>query len=134
MVLMVLVHESLQIPTTAFCESQIVSCSLIYPVINGLITNHLVEKDDDLSVVQKFKKAVKAELKRRFDPSIDIESIPMYAAFLDPRYHHLKFLDPNLQSLASRAIKNKLEILFEENAAADHGTHGREPPPKKKED
>ena len=85
-----------------------------------------------MSVVQKFKKVVKAKLKRRFDLSIDIESVPVYATFLDPCYHHLKFLDPNLRSLAFRAIENKLEILSEENAAADHGTHGREPPPKKR--
>ena len=87
MVQMAAVLEPLQIATTALCESQIVSCSLIYPVINGLVTNHLVENDDDLSVVQKFKKVVKAELERRFDPSID--SVSMFAAFLDPRYHHL---------------------------------------------
>ena len=39
---MVTVLEPLQIAGTALCETEIVSCSLIYPVINGLLKNHLV--------------------------------------------------------------------------------------------
>jgi len=36
------VLEPLQIATTALCKTEIVSCSLIYPVINGLLKNHLI--------------------------------------------------------------------------------------------
>ena len=39
---MVTVLETLQIATTALCETEIVSCALIYPVINGLLKKHLV--------------------------------------------------------------------------------------------
>ena len=40
---MVTVLEPLQIATTALCESEIVSCSLIYPVINELLKNTLFQ-------------------------------------------------------------------------------------------
>ena len=47
-----------QVATTALCESEIVSCSLIYPVINGLRSNHLKENADDLHSIKAFKKVV----------------------------------------------------------------------------
>ena len=49
---MVEVLEPLQIATTALCKTQIVSCSLIYPVVNGLLKNHLLFGEDDLPVVK----------------------------------------------------------------------------------
>jgi len=47
------VLEPLQIATTALCETEIVSCSSIYPVINGLLKNHLVSGEDDLPTVKR---------------------------------------------------------------------------------
>ena len=40
---MVTALEPLQVATTALCDSEIVSGSLIYPVINGSLSNHLNE-------------------------------------------------------------------------------------------
>ena len=36
-----LMVQKIKIVTTAICEKEIVSCFLIYPVINGLLKNHL---------------------------------------------------------------------------------------------
>ena len=52
---MVTVLEPLQIAPTALCKTKIVSCSLIYPVINGLLIKHLVRGESDLSTVKRFK-------------------------------------------------------------------------------
>ena len=38
---MVKVLEPLQIATTALYESEVVSCTLVYPVVNGLLKHHL---------------------------------------------------------------------------------------------
>ena len=40
--------------------------------IQGLRKNHLLEIDNDLSVVRKFKKIVTDELSRRFDPTCSL--------------------------------------------------------------
>ena len=44
---MVKVLEPLQITTTALSESEIVSCTLVYRVVNGLLKNHLVVDKND---------------------------------------------------------------------------------------
>ena len=67
---MVTVLEPLQIATTALCETEIVSCSLIYPVINGLLKNHLVPvRVIYLPTVKRFKKVVAQNIERRFNVS-----------------------------------------------------------------
>ena len=64
---MVKVLEPLQIATTALCETEIVSCSLIYPVVNGLLKKHLSPDGNDLFAVKRFKDVVTQEIKNRFD-------------------------------------------------------------------
>ena len=59
---MVAVLEPLQIATTALCETKIVSCFLIYPVINGLLKNHLVPGEGDLPTVKTFKEIVSQDI------------------------------------------------------------------------
>ena len=83
------VLEPLQIATTALCETQIVSCSLIYPVVNGLLKNHLLIGEDDLPVVKRFKEMVTQEIQNRFnvEKTIEEQSVAIFATILDPRYH-----------------------------------------------
>ena len=69
----------LQVATAALCESEIVSCSLIYPVINGLLSNHLKENVNDLHAVKAFKKVFRDQIEQRFDfkSSVIADSIPV---------------------------------------------------------
>ena len=67
------VLEPLQIATTALCETEIVSCSLIYPVVNGLLKNHLLVDENDLPAVKRFKEVVTLEIQNRFDDEDAIE-------------------------------------------------------------
>ena len=92
---MVTALKPLQVATTALCEAKVVSISLVYPVINGLMKKHLVIADGDLHAVKTFKTTVVAEIQDRFKPeSPDIaDAAPVLAAALDPRYHQLKFLE-----------------------------------------
>ena len=66
---MVTVLEPLQIATTALCETKIVSCSLIYPVISGLLKKHLVAGESDLPTVKRLKKVVAQDIERRISVS-----------------------------------------------------------------
>ena len=90
---MVKVLESLQISTTALCETQTVSCSLIYPVVNGLLKNHLLIDEDDLPAVKRFKEVVTQEIQYRFnaEEAVEEQSVAVLATILDPHYHQLKF-------------------------------------------
>lgn len=85
------------------------SCSLIYPVVNGLLTKHLVVTDD----VKQFKETVMQSITRRFDPfGISVaENISIYAASLDPRYHQLKFLSGNQRTLTYTKLEDQLQEL-----------------------
>lgn len=58
-----------QIATMALCEIEIVPCSLIYPIINGLLKNHLVPGENDLPAVQIFKEAAAQDIEKRFNVS-----------------------------------------------------------------
>lgn len=93
------VLQALKCATTALGTDLMVSCSVVYPVVNGLLTIHLSECDDDSQVVSEFKRAVSASLRRRImnnavvinDNQIDIK-LPAIAAMLDPQHKQLKFL------------------------------------------
>ena len=61
----VTVLKPLQITTTVLSSDTNVSCSVIYPVINGLLSHHLVVSNDDLSSVKRFKQIVTEELEKR---------------------------------------------------------------------
>ena len=45
--------KPLQMATTVFSSDLNVSCSIVYPVINGLLSNHLVISEDDVSAVKR---------------------------------------------------------------------------------
>lgn len=53
--------KPLQMATTVFSSDLNVSCSIIYPIINGLLCNHLVVGEDDISAVRHFKQTVTGE-------------------------------------------------------------------------
>ena len=46
----------------ALCEAEIVCVSLVYPIINSLISKHLAINDDDLSMVKAFKEIISEDL------------------------------------------------------------------------
>ena len=68
---MVIVLGPLQITTTALCETKIVPCSLIYPVIpvNEILKKHFVLGRSYLPTVKRFKEVVAQDIERRFNVS-----------------------------------------------------------------
>ena len=130
---MVTVLEPLQIATTALCETEIVSCSLIYPVINGLLKKHLVPGESDLPTVKRFKEVVAQDIERRFNVSVKEQNIAIFAAILDPRYHQLKFMDYSTRKTAYSMLKEKLALLScEEECQVVQESASQSPKRKKK--
>ena len=108
---MVTVLEPLQIATIALCETKTVS--LIYPVINSLLKNHLVPGESDLPTVKRFKEVVAQDIERRFNVSeaVKEQNVAIFATILDPRYHQLKFMDYSTRTTAYSMFKEKLALL-----------------------
>ena len=65
---MVTVLKPLQVATTVFSLEQNASCSIVYPIINGLLTKHLSVEESELPAIKNFKKNVSNQLKDRFKP------------------------------------------------------------------
>ena len=136
------VLEPLQIATTALCETQTVSCSLIYPVVNGLLKNHLLIGEDDLPAVKRFKEVVKQEIQYRFnvEEAVEEQNVAVFAAILDPHYHLLKFLRDQAKAEAYSTFKQILfsmttedcQIVEEEEGTSQGTEEGGSQPPKKK--
>ena len=121
---LVTVLKPLQIATTVLSADSNVSCSVIYPIINGLLTHHLAVSNNDISAVKRFKQIVAEELEKRFTPSSDI--LPLHCAAVDPRYSHLRFLDDSLQQEIREEIEEEM-CKF----SIDCPDEAEEPPAKK---
>ncbi len=130
---LVKVLKPLQVATTALCESEIVSVSLVYPVIHGLLTNHLCVNPDDLPPVKNFKEKVTTEITCRFTPgSLEIEdNAPILAAAVDPHYHQLKFLSIGQCSVIRDSLRMNVEKM---NSQLSQDNENEPPTPKKKKE
>ena len=128
---LVKVLKPLQVATTALCESEIVSLSLVYRVTYGALTIHLCVKPDDLPPVKSFKEKVTAEIKCRFSlGSLEIEdNAPILAAAVDPHYHQLKFLSDGQRSVIRDSLRKKVEVI---TSQLSQDNEVEPPPPKKK--
>jgi hypothetical protein len=131
------VLKPLQIATTALCESEIVSVSLVYPIIHSLITKHLFRSEDDSAVLAEFKLTVTEELRQRFkiDDIGIADKVPILAAVLDPRHLHLSFLSVRQRSIATAVIREKSKQIFQKIAAAEtreEESEEKDEPPLKK--
>ncbi len=126
--------KPLQIATTVLGLEQNSSCAIIYPVINGLLTNHTAVKEDDLPAVKRFKTILTDELKRRFKPSCSDTalSIPMMSCIVDPRYSSLGFLDSAQRSLVRDNVVECIESLEADNTICDEGEEPLSKRPKRK--
>jgi hypothetical protein len=104
------VLQALKCATTLLSSDLNVSCSIIYPVVHGLQTNHLNPCADDCPTVAEFKQAVSASLSRRLVHAADLHlKIPVIAAALDPRHKHLRFLSASQIVAVKQHVLNLLE-------------------------
>jgi hypothetical protein len=111
------VLKALKCATTVLSTDMNVSSSVIYPVIHGLQTKHLIACDGDCETVATFKAAVSASLTRRFLSDTTLfKKIPIVAAALDPRHKQLKFFSIP-QKIATR---EHVKFLLEQQGATDH--------------
>ena len=101
------VLKPLQVATTTISGTNFPTLSMVYPIVLGLLKNHLSVRDEDAPVLVKFKEAVTKDLSSRF-PKNDLDLArhqPVLTCALDPRYKLLKFLTDEQRQL----VKSNLE-------------------------
>ena len=111
---MVTVFSSLcRWPLHVFSLEQTFSASIIYPIINDLLLNHLVDSKGDLPAVKRFKHTVAGELKRRCAPSshYTAKSLPVLCSAVDPQYAHLRFLSEQQREIVREELLGQIESL-----------------------
>ena len=129
------VLEPLQMATTVFSYEVNTSSSIIYPVLHGLIRNHLKINDKDVPAVKHFKNQVSQDLTERFeiDEEYTASSIPFLCTAVDPRYSSLKFATSEQRSTAHEAILQHLkESHFQSSATEENEGEASEAATQKK--
>ena len=89
------VLKPLQMATTVLSMDTNPSPSCVYPVVHGLVNQHLVVRDGDSVPVRKLKERVASDLEERFhlQPAEDADvHVAWLASALDPRFKQLSFL------------------------------------------
>lgn len=97
--------------TKCICVEKDVSCSDIYPIVCGLLSDTLQRKVTDSGLVATVKDTLKSELTCRFQPdSVDTaKSTPVLAALLDPRFKYLPFLSVKQRKIAEDSLESRLD-------------------------
>ena len=134
---MVNVLKPLQMATTVFSLEQNISCSIVYPVVNGLLVNHLASTESDLPAVKRFEQSVASELRRRFSPSSPstAKSLPVLCSAVDPRYSHLRFLSEQQREMTHEELIGCMETLETEREKENtDSTDAAGPPTNKSKD
>ena len=133
------VLKALEVATTASCAEEVVSLSDVYPVVCGLMKEHLQATSRSDGRIRTFVNTVRDSLAKRFLPfDIETASTPaVVAAVLDPQHKKLRFLSPEVRVAAKahmveifEAEKDKARARPDEEEEERQG-EDREPDAKK---
>ncbi|XP_033731640.1 zinc finger BED domain-containing protein 4-like [Pecten maximus] len=99
------VLKPLQIATTTMSGSNSPTLSLVYPIVLGLLTKHLIVGDGDSVKLIQFKQAVSQDLSSGFPANDDLCRHPaVLTCALDPRYKSLRFLSEDQRQMVRDSI------------------------------
>ncbi|CAM4480393.1 unnamed protein product [Leuciscus chuanchicus] len=100
------VLHSVKIASEALGGENYVSVSMVYPLVQSLLSRHLQMSGGESQKVNEFKNTVAASLKQRINIANlqNAGKTPLLASALDPRHKHLRFLDENMRE----AVREKL--------------------------
>jgi len=85
------VLKPLQIATSVMSAEHKPTSSVLYPMMMGLVGDHLVASDDDSQAVATFKRSAATEIKQRFgiNDTQTVKNPLVIASVLDPNYKDL---------------------------------------------
>ncbi|XP_011668672.1 zinc finger BED domain-containing protein 1 isoform X2 [Strongylocentrotus purpuratus] len=113
--------KPLKVAAAVLSAEENLSCSVVHPIISGLLQNHLVVNMDDGEVIRNFKDMTRDQLESLFrQPDYHVRTAAMGAA-VDPRYKDLNFLHLADKEKIRTELLRCLEALQEvrDNAEPD---------------
>jgi hypothetical protein len=94
MEMLVSLLKPLQVTTTLFCGDKLSPASMVRPLINKVIKNHLLPEAVDDDITKKFKAFISKQLQEHFNlqwkEGTSIVSAQQISSFLDPRFKDLE--------------------------------------------
>ncbi|KAH3719695.1 hypothetical protein DPMN_062562 [Dreissena polymorpha] len=93
------------------CSESDVTCSVIYPMVCGLINTCLVVEDTDSSLISRIKETKRGELDKHYQPTATetAKSTPVLASLLYPRYKGLPFLSRDQRKIAEETLESRMD-------------------------
>jgi len=85
------VLQPLQVATSVMCSETIPSASMLYPMLLGLINNHVLSNEDDTQSAAAFKCNLTTTIKQRFGmaDTSTTRNVCIVASVFDPRFKQL---------------------------------------------
>jgi hypothetical protein len=107
--------ELLEIATVFLSQEYNLSCSCVYPIIDGLI-NNLIPAEDDQPIIKQFKTTISAALRSRWKfTDIDILKPPALVSFFDPCFKGVRFVsDERKEQLKQYVLQLVKEVQLKE--------------------
>jgi hypothetical protein len=129
------VLKALQIMTSVLSAESQPSASCVFPMLWGLIKNHLIHKEEDSKTLGEFKTDVAKNISQRFGMERDETATNecVVASILDPMYKHLPGFDDNFKKLAYDNVRHLLRQMptdLEQPSTSGDATSS-EPPTKR---
>ena len=123
--------EPFEVATTVISSQSYVTLSLLMPVVSHLYeTVSTAATESSSATCRTVASILKSELKRKFPDTFQSHpaSLPILCAALDPRFHHLAFLDGDKAAATKQAIT---DLLHQHKPDSGTGVETIEPSAKK---
>lgn len=112
--------KNLKVANTVLCGEKYVSISCVLPVIKTLVDSYLINKDEDVATVQKFKEDLRANLTEKFCLNSQEVSVYLLASALDPRYKDFNFVGEEIKEKVYEELETQLNNENEIQEEKDH--------------
>lgn len=100
--------------TEVLCVEEYATSSVVYPLVFGLMKNHLASNEFDSGLLRELKSKIADGIQKRLLSDHDgvpfYKSVCMISTVLDPRYKRLRFLTEDQKTGAYDEVKRRLNV------------------------
>ena len=127
--------KPLKVMTDALSGEKCITISAVKPLLNHLINEVLVEKEEDTELTKEIKEKIRVDIELRYTDA-DFEHLLELSSFLDPRFklvyvkNRAKVLEEVEKQMLESITNNQISETTSSNDAAIHSEP--QPPPTKK--
>ncbi|KAJ8358823.1 hypothetical protein SKAU_G00153480 [Synaphobranchus kaupii] len=106
--------------TELLSEEDNTSLSTIIPMLMNVKRHHLINREEETPAIRELKRKMVEEIDQRFELTpLDVTSVQVLAAAVDPRFKQLKFLENDKRNAAYMELANLTRRLTQAGAAVN---------------